>query len=189
MAWVIRGRYAVVWSKENINTATKDNDFPYLKGMSIIFLQVPLPHPRQRLPSNAKRGATWTRVCLSLKVAADLLVQILDQTSQHQSCPTVLSRLSVRRKFVLSGYPVFLVDIRPVLKVMPRISACPISAAAPSPAVRVVVQWVISPLCSGLLVAALFGLLRTFVLRSQHSFIRAFYVSHPELRSVLVATV
>ncbi|GAQ85424.1 phosphate transporter [Klebsormidium nitens] len=75
MAWVIRGRYAVVWSKLNINPATRDNDFPYLKGMSIIFL-----------------------------------------------------------------------------------------------------QWVISPLCSGALVAILFGLLRTFVLRSPHSFTRAFYL-------------
>ncbi|GAQ90943.1 hypothetical protein KFL_007050040, partial [Klebsormidium nitens] len=75
MAWVIRGRYAVVWSKLNINTATGDNDFPYLKGMSIIFL-----------------------------------------------------------------------------------------------------QWIVSPLSSGVLVAILFFLLRTFVLRSPHSFIRAFYL-------------
>lgn len=75
MAWVIRGRYAVVWSKLNINPVTKDNDFPYLKGMSIIFL-----------------------------------------------------------------------------------------------------QWVVSPLSAGLFVFVLFGLLRTFVLRSPHSFTRAFYI-------------
>ncbi|GAQ79899.1 hypothetical protein KFL_000400430 [Klebsormidium nitens] len=82
MAWVIRGRYAVVWSKLNINPATGDNDFPagnnefpYLKGMSIIFL-----------------------------------------------------------------------------------------------------QWVVSPISSGILVSILFFLLRTFVLRSPHSFIRAFYL-------------
>ncbi|GAQ82758.1 sodium phosphate symporter [Klebsormidium nitens] len=76
MAWALRGSNAIVWSKKNINKATGDNDFPYLKGMSIIFL-----------------------------------------------------------------------------------------------------QWVVSPICSGVLVAIIFFLLRTFVLRSRHSFIRAFYVS------------
>jgi hypothetical protein len=29
-----------VWSKLNVNPKTGDNDFPYLKGMSIVFLQV-----------------------------------------------------------------------------------------------------------------------------------------------------
>ena len=39
------------------------------------------------------------------------------------------------------------------------------------------VSWFVSPICSGIIVFILFGLLRTFVLRSKHSFQRAFYVS------------
>ena len=41
----------------------------------------------------------------------------------------------------------------------------------------IVASWFISPICSGIIVFILFGLMRTFVLRSQHSFTRAFYVS------------
>ncbi len=40
----------------------------------------------------------------------------------------------------------------------------------------IVASWFISPICSGIIVFILFGLLRTFVLRSPHSFTRAFYV-------------
>lgn len=39
------------------------------------------------------------------------------------------------------------------------------------------VSWFVSPICSAIIVFILFGLLRTFVLRSKHSFQRAFYVS------------
>ena len=41
----------------------------------------------------------------------------------------------------------------------------------------IVVSWFVSPICSAIIVFILFGLLRTFVLRSKHSFQRAFYVS------------
>ncbi|CAK0780225.1 hypothetical protein CVIRNUC_004976 [Coccomyxa viridis] len=40
----------------------------------------------------------------------------------------------------------------------------------------IVVSWFVSPICSAIIVFILFGLLRTFVLRSKHSFQRAFYV-------------
>ncbi|CAL8471759.1 g11301 [Coccomyxa elongata] len=40
----------------------------------------------------------------------------------------------------------------------------------------IVASWFVSPICSGIIVFILFGLLRTFVLRSDHSFTRAFYV-------------
>ena len=43
----------------------------------------------------------------------------------------------------------------------------------------IVVSWFVSPICSAIIVFILFGLLRTFVLRSKHSFQRAFYVSDP----------
>jgi phosphate/sulfate permease len=41
----------------------------------------------------------------------------------------------------------------------------------------IVASWFISPICSAIVVFILFGLIRTFVLRSEHSFTRAFYVN------------
>ena len=40
-----------------------------------------------------------------------------------------------------------------------------------------VLSWIVSPILSGIIVTILYGLIRTFVLRSKHSFKRAFYVS------------
>jgi phosphate/sulfate permease len=40
----------------------------------------------------------------------------------------------------------------------------------------IVSSWVISPFMALIVVAVVFGLIRTFVLRSEHSFKRAFYV-------------
>lgn len=42
--------------------------------------------------------------------------------------------------------------------------------------VPVVMSWVISPMLSGIIVSILYGLIRTFVLRSKHSFNRAFFL-------------
>ncbi|BDA40405.1 phosphate-repressible phosphate permease pho-4 [Coccomyxa sp. Obi] len=42
--------------------------------------------------------------------------------------------------------------------------------------VPVVLSWVVSPVLSGIIVTILYGLIRTFVLRSKHSFTRAFYI-------------
>ncbi len=44
-----------------------------------------------------------------------------------------------------------------------------------------VLSWIVSPILSGIIVAIMYGLIRTFVLRSKHSFSRAFYVSPPRL--------
>lgn len=40
-----------------------------------------------------------------------------------------------------------------------------------------VLSWIVSPILSGIIVAIMYGLIRTFVLRSKHSFTRTFYVS------------
>ena len=47
--------------------------------------------------------------------------------------------------------------------------------------VPVVLSWIVSPILSGIIVAIMYGLIRTFVLRSKHSFTRAFYVSSSHL--------
>lgn len=44
-----------------------------------------------------------------------------------------------------------------------------------------VLSWIVSPILSGIIVAIMYGLIRTFVLRSKHSFTRAFYVSPSRL--------
>ena len=50
-----------------------------------------------------------------------------------------------------------------------------------------VLSWIVSPVLSGIIVAILYGLIRTFVLRSKHSFTRAFYVS-PSVTIFLIYT-
>ena len=50
-----------------------------------------------------------------------------------------------------------------------------------------VLSWIVSPILSGIIVAILYGLIRTFVLRSKHSFTRAFYVS-PSLAILVICT-
>ena len=48
-----------------------------------------------------------------------------------------------------------------------------------------VLSWIVSPILSGIFVTILYGLIRTFVLRSKHSFKRAFYVSSAPLMQFL----
>ena len=178
MALVLRGGAAVMWH------ASK-SEFPYFQGtlrgpcvcchgpllLPLVLCALSAQSPDDFrfffatkalcLPQLLLMGVLWITITIELILSAtqrELIVSLVVASLPHSPLqPSDLGRWRVAMTCA---------TLRPLIW-------CCCGAGISS----IVASWFISPICSGIIVFILFGLLRTFVLRSDHSFTRAFYVS------------